>query len=90
MTKHISCTYECKFETRKWNSIQKWNNDKFRCECKNPKEHFMCVKDYVWNPATGTCKNVTSFINDSVISCDEFTDKVAKTATGKTTSTRST
>ena len=50
----------------------------------------MCVKDYVWNPATGTCKNVTSFINDSVISCDEFTDKVAKTATGKTTSTRST
>ena len=50
----------------------------------------MCVKNYVWNPATCTCKNVASFINDSVISCDQFTDKGAKTAAAKTTSTRST
>ena len=36
LTKHISCECKCKFEVRKFNSNQKWNNDKCRCDCKNP------------------------------------------------------
>ena len=36
--KHISCKCKCKFDGRKFNSNQKWNNDKCRCECKNPKK----------------------------------------------------
>ena len=35
LTKHISCKCKCKFDGSKWNSNQKWNNDKCRCECKN-------------------------------------------------------
>ena len=35
LTKHISCEWKCKFDQRKCNSNQWWNNDKCRCECKN-------------------------------------------------------
>ena len=48
---------QSKFDGRKCNSDQKWNNEKSRCECKNRREHHVCEKDYTWNPATGSCKN---------------------------------
>ena len=44
LTKHISCECKCKFDGRKCNSYQLWNNDKCRCECK--KRH-VCEKDYI-------------------------------------------
>ena len=53
-TKHISCKCKCKFDGRKFNSGQWWNNDKCRCECK--KRH-VCEKDYISNPATCSCEN---------------------------------
>ena len=34
LTKHLSCECKCKFDGRKCNSSQWWNNDKCRCECK--------------------------------------------------------
>ena len=34
LTKDISRECKCKFDGRKCNSNQKWNNDKCRCECK--------------------------------------------------------
>ena len=48
------------------------NNNKCRCECKN---HHICKKDYVWNPATCNCKNEKYFasIMDKII-CDEIID----------------
>ena len=49
LAKHISCKCKCRFDGRKCNSDQCWNNDKCRCECK--KRH-VCEKDYVWNPFT--------------------------------------
>ena len=42
LTKHISCECKCRFDGRKCNSDQWWNNDKCRCECK--KRH-LCEKD---------------------------------------------
>ena len=47
LTKDISCESKCKFDGRKCNSNQKWNNDKYRCEYKNPKEHNTFEKDYI-------------------------------------------
>ena len=41
LIRHISSECKYKFDGRKWNSNQKWNDDKCRCECKNPKEHHM-------------------------------------------------
>ena len=54
----MSWKYECKFDSKKCNSNQKWNNDKCRWERKNAKEHRVCKKDYIWNLATCTCENV--------------------------------
>ena len=35
LANHISCESKCKFDGKKFNSNQKWNNHKCRCECKN-------------------------------------------------------
>ena len=35
LTKHISYKCECKFDNKKCNSNQKWNNSKRHRECKN-------------------------------------------------------
>ena len=43
LAKHISCECKCKFDRKKCNSDQWWNN-KCRCECK---KHYICEKDYV-------------------------------------------
>ena len=42
--KYISWECKCKFDGRKCNSDQWWNNDKCRCECK---KHHTCEKNYV-------------------------------------------
>ena len=33
LPKDISCECKCRFDGRKCNSYQWWNNDKCRCEC---------------------------------------------------------
>ena len=35
LTKHISWECKCRFDDRKYNADQWWNNDKCRCEYKN-------------------------------------------------------
>ena len=44
LIKHISCECKYKFDGRKYNSNQCWNNDKRQCEYKKP---YMCKKDYI-------------------------------------------
>ena len=92
LTKHISCKYECKFDSKKCNSNQKWNNNKCQCECKNPKEHRVYKKNYIWNPARCSCKNgksIGSVIDDSLVKCDEII-KETKTTLTKTIPTKTT
>ena len=83
LTKHISCECKCKFDGRKCNSDQWWNNGKCRCEYK--KRH-VCEKDYFWNPATSSCesrKYLASFKDDSAIMCDEIIESCKEDAGGK-------
>ena len=75
LTKHISWKCQFKFEGRKCNSNQKWNNDKCRCECKNPKEHNVCKRNYIKILATSAYENGKHsgrIIYASVITCDEI------------------
>ena len=51
-TKYISCDCKCKFDDRKCNLNQKWNNDKYQCKCKNTTKHHVCINVYVWNSRT--------------------------------------
>ena len=72
---NVSC--ECKniFDGRKCKPNQKWNNDKCQCEYKT---HNICEKDYIWNPATCSCKNgkyLASITDDSVIMCDKIVEE---------------
>ena len=62
LIKYISCKCECKFDTTKCNSKQKWNSNKCLCECKNPKEHQVCEKGYIWNPATISYENGNDYM----------------------------
>ena len=76
--KYISRKCKCKFDERKRNSDQWWNNDKCRCECK---KHHLHQKDYIWNLSTCSCENCNysaSIMVDSAITCDEITDAEAK------------
>ena len=34
LIKHVSCQCKCRYDGRKCNADQWWNNDKCRCECK--------------------------------------------------------
>ena len=54
LTKPTSCESKYRFDARKCNSDQRWNNDKCRYKCEEP---HVCEKGYVWNPATCNCKN---------------------------------
>ena len=47
--KHVPCRCEFRFG--------KWNSGKYKCECKNLKEHHVCKKNYIWNPATCSYEN---------------------------------
>ena len=80
LRKHISCKCKCKFDGRKCNSNQKWNNNKCRCECK---KHHKCEKNHIWNPATCSCKNskyLANTVDDSVLTCHEIIEET-KTVT---------
>ena len=59
-----------------WN--QCWNDAKCQYEWK--KRH-VCEKNYIWNPATGSCENgkyLASIIDDSAIMCDEIIEADAE------------
>ena len=58
LIQHISCKCKCKFDSRKCNANQKWNNHKCRCECKNPKEHSMYEKGFICHPSKCSFENV--------------------------------
>ena len=64
----MSCKCKYKFDDRKCNSNQRYNNSGITS----------CVrKIWIWNPATCSCKNgkyLASFIDDSVTTCDQNTD----------------
>ena len=46
LAKHISCEYMRKCDGRKCNSYHKWNNNKYRCECK--KKNIINVKNIIF------------------------------------------
>ena len=67
LTKHRSCDCKYKFDGRKCNWNYWWSKDKYRCECKN---HHVCEKDRIWNPATYSYENgkyLASIMDDSQI-----------------------
>ena len=85
LTKDISCECKCKFNDRKCNPNQEWNNNNCRCECKSPRKNRLCGKDCIWNPGICTCENnkyLGNIIGDLKVLCDEVIE-VTKSVTTK-------
>ena len=64
--------------------IKWWNNNNCWCQCKSPKDHNTCEKDYILNPSPCTCENgeyLQSIIDDLVITCDEIVENTKFTST---------
>ena len=55
LTKYISSDFKCKFDGRKSNLNQKWNNSKCQCECNKPIKHG-CKRDCVWKFSAFDCE----------------------------------
>ena len=62
LTKDTSCECKCRFDGKKCNSYQWWNNNKCRCECK--KRH-VCEKDLMKRKQSVKCKISTFYLIDS-------------------------
>ena len=48
LLKCISCDCKCKFNSSTCKSNQKWNKDKYKCECRM---YLTCKKDCTCNPS---------------------------------------
>ena len=72
--------YECKYKLdgKKYNSNEIQNSSKCSCECK---KHHIYEKDYIWDPASYSCKNdkyLASIIYNSVTTFDQIIDAEKK------------
>lgn len=56
LTKHITYKCKCKFDKRKCNPNQNWNNKKFQCKCEKPIKHRVCKKNCDCNPSIWDCE----------------------------------
>ena len=46
----------CRLDASVWNNKQRWNNDKYQCECKELIDKGICDKGYIWNPSNCKCE----------------------------------
>ena len=45
-----TCRYKCRLDASVCNNKQRWNEDKYRCECNELIDKGMCDKVFIWNP----------------------------------------
>ena len=69
-TRHIewrkTCKCECTFGANVCNNKQRWNKDKWRCECRELIDKGVCDKGFIWNPSNCEC--------DKACDADEYLD----------------
>ena len=54
---HETCKCVCRLTSAICNDRQEWNENKYRCECKEDLvSKLVCNKKYMWNPSTCSCE----------------------------------
>ena len=53
---HETYKRKCRLDASVYNNKQRWNNDKFRCECKELIDKGTCDKGSIWNPSNCECE----------------------------------
>ena len=51
-----NCKYKCRLDASVCNNKQCWNNDKYRCECKELIDKETCYKTFIWNSSNCECE----------------------------------
>ena len=74
VTWHETCKCICRLDGIIWNSKQRWNNNKCRCECKELIDKRACDKGYIWNPSNCECEcnkscNIGEYLDYSNCRC---------------------
>ena len=59
-TRHASCACKCRLDASVCNNIQRWNDDKFRCKCKELIGKGKCDHAFIWDLV---------YVNMNVINC---------------------
>ena len=47
---HKTCKCGCRLNSIVCSNKQRWNKNKYRCECKELIDKGVCDKGYIWNP----------------------------------------
>ena len=81
---------KCRLDASICNNKQHWNDDKWRCECKELINKVACDKEYIWNPSNCECEcdkscNVGEYLNYKNCRCrkklaDKLVEEYAETA----------
>ena len=53
---HETCKFKCRLDASVCNDKQHWNDDKYRCECKELIDKSICYKRYAWNASNCKCE----------------------------------
>ena len=59
---HKTCKFECSLDASVCNNKQRWNNDKYRCECKEVIDNGMYDKGFIWNSSNPLNVNVINYV----------------------------
>ena len=53
---HETCGCKCRLDGSVFNNKKRWNNDKYRFECKELFDKGICDKGFIWNPSNCECE----------------------------------
>ena len=53
---HEACQCNCRLDASVCNNIQRWNEDKCRCEYEELIDKGVCDKGFIWNPSNCECE----------------------------------
>ena len=53
---HETCKCKCRSDASVFNNKQRWNEDKYRFECKELIDKGVCDKWFIWNPSNCECE----------------------------------
>ena len=75
LTKKFHANVNVNLLVKKCSSNQNWNNNKYRCECKNPKKNVICVKSIIYRILKHSLVKMVNILKSimsySVITCEK-------------------
>ena len=83
---HEPFKYKCRLDANLCNNKQRWNGNKWRCECKELIDKGVCDKESIWNPSNcefecdKSC-NVGEYLDCENCKCRKKVDKLVEECT---------